>query len=265
MKKLMFATALAAFCGAVMADGIESVNTVGYMETAKGTGVDMGAAAFNGLSGAAINIQDIIPVVGEEEELYTGGFTIMTMTDGGETDETYSYYTAEDAPDGLGVAGWYDLSGVRATKTFLPGEGFVTSSDYDAGKLQTAGEVAVENIVFTLGTGINSCGNTTSAPVGIQSIGVGVGVDENGNLLSVNETSGEEIYTGGITIMTLTDGGETDETYSFYTAEDAPDGLGDAGWYDLSGVRATVSFGAGVGFIVSSDYQGGCIELPSAL
>ena len=33
MKKLMIATALAAFCGAVMADGIESQNTVGYSQS----------------------------------------------------------------------------------------------------------------------------------------------------------------------------------------------------------------------------------------
>ena len=238
-----------------------SANTVGYLQSAKVTGVDMGSAAFDAIGGAAVNIQDIVPVVGEEEELYTGGFVIMTMTDGGETDESYSYYTAEDAPDG--VAGWFDGTGARSTKTFQPGEGFVTSSDYETGKLQTSGIVATDDSVFALGTGINSCGNTTSATLSIEALKVGVAIDEEGNLLSVNEDTEEEIYTGGLVIMTLTDGGETDASYSYFTAEDAPDGV--AGWFDGAGDRVSVSFDAGVGFIVSSDYAESYIKLPSAL
>ena len=240
---------------------VESANIVGYLQSDKGQGVDMGSAAFDSVGGAAVNVQDIIPIVGAGEELYTGGFNIMTMTDGGETDETYSYYTAGDAPDG--VAGWFDGNGTRVTKTFLPGEGFVTVSDYETGKLQTSGQVAEGVTIFTLGTGVNTCGNTTSAAVSIEDFTVGVGVDAEGNILTVNPDNSEELYTGGLVIMTLTDGGETDQSYSYYTAGDAPDGV--AGWFDGDGVRVTVSFPAGTGFIVVSDYTEGCIALPSAL
>lgn len=240
---------------------VVSSSVVGYMQSDKGQGVDMGAPAFDAVGGSAVNVQDITPIVGEAEELYTGGFNIMTMTDGGETDETYSYYTAGDAPDG--VAGWFDGDGVRVTKTFLPGEGFVTVSDYETGKLQTSGQVADGETIFILGTGVNSCGNTTSAPLSIEAFTVGVGVDAEGNVLTVNPDTSEELYTGGLVIMTLTDGGETDESYSYYTAADAPDGV--AGWFDGDGQRVTKTFAAGVGFIVVSDYTEGCIALPSAL
>ena len=225
----------------------------------------MGSAAFDAIGGAAINIQDIVPVVGEEEELYTGGFTIMTMTDGGETDQNYSYYTAEDAPDGAAKAGWFDGNGVRVNKVFQPGEGFVTVSDYEFGKIQSAGSVPTENTILAVGTGVNTCGNTTSADLSIQKIEVGVDVDENGELLAFNSETEEELYTGGFTVMTLTDGGETDANYSYYTAEDAPDGVSKAGWFDGAGVRVNLTFGAGTGFIIVSDYEGGYIALPSAL
>ena len=226
----------------------------------------MGSAAFDAVGSAAVNIQDIVPVVGEGEELYTGGFMIMTMTDGGETDEMYSYYTAADAPDGIATAGWFDPDGVRVAKTFLPGEGFVTVSDYETGKLQTSGQVASDNTAFALITGVNSCGNTTSATLPLQNIAVGVAINATtGDLLAANEATGEEIYTGGLMVMTLTDGGETDEMYSYYTAADAPDGNATAGWFDPDGNRVTKSFEAGVGFLVVSDYTESYIGLPSAL
>ena len=221
----------------------------------------MGAAAFDAVGGGEVDVQSLTPVVGTTEELYSGGFMIMTLTDGGETDETYVYTLAADAPDGKD--GWFDGNGDRVVKTFKPGEGFVTVSDYETGKLQSAGSVADSDSIFVLGTGVNSCGNTTSGTVNIEEIGVGVGVDAEGNLLTVNPDNGEELYSGGVMIMTLTDGGETDETFVFTLAADAPDGLD--GWFDGNGDRITIDFDAGVGFVVVSDYTEGCISLPSAL
>ena len=185
----------------------------------------------------------------------------MTLTDGGATDATYTFNIAADAPDG-GGDGWFDDMGERATKTFLPGEGFVLSSDYENGTLTTA--VANEDTVFALQTGINSCGNTTAGQIGIDQLTVGVAVDANGNLLTTNDDTGEEIYTGGVVVMTLTDGGATDATYTFNLAADAPDGGGD-GWFDDMGERSTEPFAAGEGFIISSDYAESYIKLPSAL
>ncbi len=224
----------------------------------------MGSPAFDAVSGAGVDVQSITPVIGStEEELYTGGMMLMTMTDGGETDKTYIYTLAADASDGKD--GWFDsVTGERVEKTFLPGEGFVTASDYETGKIQSSGAVATDDTVFVLATGINSCGNTTSGTLSIEKIKAGVGVDAEGNLLSVNPTNEEELYTGGVMIMTLTDGGETDKTYIYTLAADAADGKD--GWFDsVTGERVTVDFAAGAGFIVASDYAEGCIKLPSAL
>ena len=261
MKKIMF-TAAAALC-ATVGLAIESANIVGYKDTAAITGISQKSAAFDGVTTAATDIQNIIPKVGEGEELYTGGFVIMTLTDGGETGTSYFYTLAADASDGLGN-GWFDDAGQRADKTFLPGEGFVLSSDYENGTITTAGAVANEDTVFALSTGINSCGNTTAGQFGINQLTVGVGIDAEGNLLTLNTDSGEELYTGGIVGMTLTDGGETAESFFYTLAADAPDG-GANGWFDDAGERSSKPFAAGEGFIISSDYAESYIKIPSAL
>ena len=51
MKKLMIAAALAAFCGAVQADGISSANTVGYRQKALGSFQFVGST-FTGVGGS---------------------------------------------------------------------------------------------------------------------------------------------------------------------------------------------------------------------
>ena len=260
MKKLMFAAAVAA---AGLAFGIESANIVGYKDTAAITGISQKSSAFDGVSTAATDIQNIIPKVGEGEDIYSGGFVIMTLTDGGETDESFTFILAADAPDG-GTDGWFDDAGERAVKTFLPGEGFVLVSDFATGTLTTAGAVANEDTVFALSTGINSCGNTTAGQIGINQLTVGVDVDASGNLLASNDTTGEAIYSGGIVAMMLTDGGETDESFTFILAADAPDG-GTDGWFDDAGDRSTKPFAAGEGFIIVTDYNESYIKLPSAL
>ena len=268
MKKLMIALGAAALCGAVFAEDITSANIVGYanVQTEK-VGINSMAQAFDAIANSGFNLVDIKPVINTElEEMYTGGVVIMTLTDGGATDQTYIWTLEEDAGDGEGE-GWFDDQGVRITdKVFLPGEGFVVSTDFETSKLVTAGQVAVEDTVFNLITGINSCGNTMSASFKLGDIEAGVGVDENGDMLLVNEESGEELYTGGIVIMTLTDGGATDQTYIYTLEEDAADGEG-AGWFNDQGERCddSVTFDAGIGFVVSSDFVGGCIRIPSAL
>ena len=239
-------------------------NAVGYKTTSAITGISQKISAFDAVSAGAVNIQDIVPVVGEGEELYSGGFVIMALTDGGETAESFTYTLAADASDGIAKDGWFDDLGNRATKTYLPAEGFVLVSDYETGALTTSGQVATEDTIFSLGTGINSCGNSTSGEVTIDKITVGVGVNEEGELLSTNDAE-EEIYSGGLVIMMLTDGGETAESFTFTLAADASDGVAKDGWFDDLGNRATKPFDAGEGFIVVSDYAESYIKLPSAL
>ncbi len=64
MKKLMIASALAAFCGAVMADGIESNNIVGYNTVpsiGKAQYVALGVQ-FENCNGGAIPVKDLVSV-----------------------------------------------------------------------------------------------------------------------------------------------------------------------------------------------------------
>ena len=258
--------AAAALCGSLFAD-VTSANIVGYSNVAaEKVGLNMMAQAFDAIANEGFNLANIKPVVDTElEEMYTGGVVIMTLTDGGSTDKTYIWTLAEDAADGNGE-GWFDDQGVRIVdEEFLPGEGFLVGTDFETSKLTTAGQVAGQDTVFSLITGLNCCGNTMSASFNLGAIEAGVGVDEDGNMLMVND-DGDELYTGGIVIMTLTDGGSTDKTYIYTLSEDAGDGEG-AGWFDDQGIRQddNVSFDAGIGFLVSSDYVAGCIRIPSAL
>jgi hypothetical protein len=80
---------------------------------------------------------------------------------------------------------------------------------------------------------------------------------------------GEELYTGGVQIMTLTAGTETDATYIYMTATDAKevDGIEKAGWFNmdmdtrLTGAKA-VTFEPGEGFLVISDFDTSFVKVP---
>lgn len=215
----------------------------------------MNAASFDGLGNAdgSFDIQNIKPKTAEE--LYTGCMTIMTMTDGGETGDTFVFYPAAESPDG--EDGWFDDVGARVVKTFAPGEGFVIMNDFEDGTLQTAGQVANKDTIFVMIPGVNSCGNTSSATIDIGDIKVGSAVTEEGELVT------EDLYTGCMSYMTLTDGGETADTYVFYPAAESPDG--EDGWFDDVGARVTLAIPAGQGFIMMNDFEGGAIKIPSAL
>ena len=246
-----------------------SANIVGYVQKEQNSGAYSKVACFDGVASSPMNIQDIIPTVPEGEELYTGAFTIMTLTESTETDKNYFYFTAEDAEgvDGVAKAGWFNenmdtrLEGV----TFLPGEGFLVVSDFDGASVTFSGSVAQGDTVIELGAGANFCGNNALNDLDIQSITVGAECDEDGNL-----TWGEtEAYTGCFTIMTLTDSTETDKNYFYITAEDAEgiDGVAKAGWFNenmdarLTGEDA-VTFAAGEGFLVISDFDTAFVKIP---
>ncbi len=71
---------------------------------------------------------------------------------------------------------------------------------------------------------------------------------------------GEELYSGGVQIMTLTAGTETDATYIYMTADDAAgvDGIAKAGWFNdgMDTRMSGVTFDPGEGFLVISDLPG---------
>ena len=216
-----------------------------------------------------MDIQDIVPQAPAGEDLYTGAFTIMTLTSGTETDQNYFYLTAEDAAlvDGVAKAGWFNedqdtrLSNVK----FTPGEGFLVISDFDDATVTFAGAVAQGDTVMELGAGANFCGNNALRNLDIQSITVGSDCDENGVL----SWTSEEAYTGCFTIMTLTPGTETDKNYFYVTAADAEmiDGVAEAGWFNedqdtrLTGDNA-VTFLPGDGFLLVSDFDTAYVKIP---
>ena len=150
MKKLMFAAALATVCGAVQADAISS-DIVGYVQKEQQSGAYSKVVCFDGVAAEAIDIQDIIPNPPDGEELYTGAFTIMTLTPGTATDKNYFYLTAEDAEyvDGVAKAGWFNedqdtrIAGDDAV-TFESGEGFLVVSDFDTAYVKIPGNVIAE-------------------------------------------------------------------------------------------------------------------------
>ena len=80
---------------------------------------------------------------------------------------------------------------------------------------------------------------------------------------------GEELYSGGVQIMTLTAGTATDATYIYMTAEDAAgvDGVAKAGWFNdgmdtrMSGENA-VDFESGEGFLVITDFDVAYVKVP---
>lgn len=218
----------------------------------------MNAASFDGLGNAdgSFDIQSLVPVVpGGAADLYTGCMTIMTMTDGGETAESYGFIPAAESADGKD--GWFNDIGQRVNKTFAPGEGFVLVSDFEEGTLQSAGQVANKDTIFVMIPGVNSCGNTSSATIDIGDIKVGSAVTPEGELVTT------DLYTGCMTYMTLTDGGETANSYGFIPAAESTDGQD--GWFNDVGARVTLDIPAGQGFIIVNDFEGGAIKIPSAL
>ena len=76
---------------------------------------------------------------------------------------------------------------------------------------------------------------------------------------------GDEFYSGGIQIQTITSGMGTEATYAYLTAEDAyeVDGVAEAGWFDEDWTeRASRAFAAGDGFVAVSDMDTAYIKLP---
>ena len=253
------------------ASAVES-DIVGYQNKGQQAGAFSRIVCFDGIASEAMNIQDIIPNVPAGEELYSGAFGIMTLTDDTATDKTYFYVTAEDAEevDGVAMAGWFDenmskrLSGDDAV-TFAPGEGFLVLSDFDDVTVTFAGKVAKGDTIVQIAAGANFCGNNALQPLDIQSIAIGTECDAAGNI----STPAEDLYSGAFGIMTLTDDTATDKTYFYVTAEDAKevDGVAMAGWFDenmserLTEANA-VTFEAGEGFLILSDFDEAYVKIP---
>ena len=246
-----------------------SANTVGYTVKEQQSGAYSKVACFDGIAVENMDIQDIVPQAPAGEDLYTGAFTIMTLTSDTATDKNYFYFTAEDAAavDGVAKAGWFneDMDTRLTDVVFTPGEGFLVVSDFDDATVTFAGAVAQGDTIVELSAGANFCGNNALQALDMQSITVGSDCDESGNL----SWTSEEAYTGCFTIMTLTSDTATDKNYFWFTAADAEavDGIAEAGWFNedmdtrMTGDNA-VSFDAGEGFLLISDFDTAYAKIP---
>ena len=127
MKKLMIVAA-ATLCAAVMADGLESANTVGYQEIPTPQGSSMRCATFRTILTASYPLSEIT-VTGSDG---IGDVVAQSISSEGVWDGEYYYLTE----DGWGcTTGWYkDPFGDEAADdvTLAPGDSlFVTSANND--------------------------------------------------------------------------------------------------------------------------------------
>ena len=154
MKKLMMAAALAAFCGAVQADGISSANTVGY----SGATINADQWYLVGVQfadvGSALETADFNSLLsttctpgeyGDGSDLTFGNAPMIQVLK--PNGLTYSfYYLISDADDGNGnytATAWVDAEGFNLTSADLQtlSKGFWFKS-HTAGTLNCAGQVS---------------------------------------------------------------------------------------------------------------------------
>ncbi len=228
-----------------MSFGVESANVVGYQANALTSGNKVMGAAFIAVSGASVDLTDIIVTGYDSEEGCEGTVDIQTLDAFGRGGNQYFWY---DVPGEL--YGWLDASDTEAAKGDLvlaPGEGLwinAPSSDY---KLQTAGQVPTSGIAVTLCEGSKIAVNNTPVTVDLTDITVS----------GYNEEDGCE---GTVDIQTLDAYGRGGNQYFWY---DVPGEL--YGWLDASDTEAAkgdLTISAGEGLWVnapSTDYQ---IEFP---
>ena len=131
MKKLMFATAIAA-CTAAFA--IES-GVVGYNQTDYRRKYTLVVPEFDKIGETGMDIQSIKPVNVDMEDYGEGDINIQTFTDSANMSEQFYWYDSEVSESG--ESGWHDAFGEElATKTFAPGEGFMLYMPTTGGSLK---------------------------------------------------------------------------------------------------------------------------------
>ena len=127
MKKLMIVAA-ATLCAAVMADGIESANTVGYQEISVPQGSSMRCATFRTILAASYPLSEI-KVTGADG---MGDVVAQAISSAGLWDGEYYYLTEDNTGS---PTGWYkDAFGGEAADdvTLNPGDSlFITSANND--------------------------------------------------------------------------------------------------------------------------------------
>ena len=242
MKKLMIATALAAFCGAVGA--IESANTVGFQLKAVRKNVSQQVCTFDqiGVAGGALDIQNLLPVDGDGEYVGDGAVNVQFISPLGYVQTAYAYYGKNEYDDDT-PAGWYnEKTDELAEYTFSSTEGFMVLSS-EACNFQYSGEVNMAETDVPFRKNVSPQGNIRPTSVDIQTL---IPVDG----------EGAYIGDGAVNIQFLSPLGYLETAYSYYGKDEYDDDM-PAGWYnEKTDELAEYTFAAGEGFMILAGEAG---------
>ena len=276
MKKLMFAAALAGAMTGLC--DVSSANVVGYITKTINYKNNLGASPMLQIGaevGKSISINAIKPIVGKDTDLAGGDVQLKTLKANGKINDTYGFYTAEQAfeIDGIEEDGWFLDDEIRATGDdeviFNEGEGFILYTELDDGVVSFtfAGEVAKGVTTYQVGYKNNLQGNVTAVKIDMNQVKVGDQLDALNNPIVTDDLAG-----GDIQIKTWKANGKINDTFAFYPAEQAfeIDGIKEDGWFLDDEIRCVednkVEFKSGEGFVVYSEREDGAyVQLPSAL
>ena len=244
MKKIMIAAAIAAYCGAVSATGIESQNIVGYQTKAVRKNLSQQVCTFDqiGVEGGALDIQKLIPVDANGDYIGDGAVNIQFISDRGVNQASYAYYGEDEYDDDM-PAGWYnEKTDELAIHTFNSGEAFLVSSSAACNFIYS-GEVSMAETDVPFRKNLSVQANIRPMSVDIQDV---IPVD----------SKGDYIGDGAINIQFLTDRGVTQTSYAYYGEDEYDDDML-AGWYnEKTDELAEYTFTAGEGFMLSAGQAG---------
>ena len=247
MKKLMFAAAVAAGLVA-FGDGIESANTVGYLDKDVSQGLSNQMPTFEIVGAEGTDISKL-KVMDEDGNPLSGEITIQFYNEFGRLVENYTWWKGADVDEGMDD-GWFDDDMEEPKSRALAfGEGFKISTTYEGATIQFAGEVNAAEVAIPIPVGLSSLGNVRPTDLNLSTL---LPVDENGDSVS-----------GEITVQFYNEFGRLVENYTWWKGADVDEGMAD-GWFDDDmeepKTRALVG---GEGFCVSTTYDGAFLKFPA--
>ncbi len=195
-----------------------------------------------GVTGGALDIQNMIPTDGEGNTIGEGDINIQFITSRGAFSAGYAYYGKDEFDDDC-PAGWYDEdAGELADYSFDSGEAFQVSANSSC-VFQYSGEVNMAETDIPFRQYLSFQANIRPTSVDIQDI---IPVD----------SEGDYIGDGDINIQFFSNRGAFLSGFSYYGKDEYDDDC-PAGWYDEdAGELADYTFAAGEGFKMSANVAG---------
>ena len=247
MKKLMFAAAVAAGLVA-FSDGIESANTVGYLDKDVSQGLSNQMPTFEIVGAEGTDISKL-KVMDEDGNPLSGEITIQFYDQYGFLAENYTWWKGADVDEGMDD-GWFDddMEEPKSRELAL-GEGFKIYTTYEGATIQYAGEVNTAEVAIPIPMGLSSLGNVRPTDLNLSTL---LPVDENGDAVS-----------GEITVQFYDQYGFLAENYTWWKGADVDEGMDD-GWFDDDMEEPkTRALTGGEGFCVYTTYDGAYLKFPA--